>query len=143
MFIEKTAIPNGRVLGIDFGLARIGLAISDPMQQMASPLECLENKGYKSTAIRLQTLLKEYDYKTILIGWPVNMNGTEGKQCDLVRNFCTKIYNEIHIPIVKWDERMSTIHLHNFNPTKKPSDHLVAAGLLQELLDSRIQSEQI
>lgn len=136
IYSEKYPIDFGIILCIDFGLARIGLAISDPKQIIATPVKCLDNNGFKQTAVALEKLKTQYNFTYILIGWPLNMNGTEGKQCTLVGNFCSKLHEHFSLPIIKWDERLSTRHTEMINQPKKGKhiDHIVAATLLQEYL---------
>lgn len=136
VYIEQYPIDFGIILCIDFGLARIGLAVSDSNQIIASPVKCLDNDGFKQTAVALEKIRVQYPFQYILIGWPLNMNGTEGKQCNLVNNFCIKMYEHFKLPIIKWDERLSTRHTTMINQPKKGKhiDHIVATTLLQEYL---------
>ncbi len=136
IYNAQSVIDFGIILCIDFGLARIGLATSDPNQIIASPLKCLDNNGFKQTAIALEKIRLQYNFQYILIGWPLNMNGTAGKQCHLVENFCNKLYEHFAIPIIKWDERLSTRYTEMINQPKKGKhiDHIVATTLLQEYL---------
>lgn len=142
MYIDRNDVSKGIILGIDFGLKRIGLAICDSEHNIATPLMCLDNLGFKQTSQALDNIYIQHPFKYILIGWPLNMNNTEGPQCNLVHNFCCKLYahfynRQIKLGIIKWDERLSSRHTEYLNQPKKGKhiDHIVATGLLQEYLN--------
>lgn len=105
-----------RVLSIDFGMKRIGLAISDSSRIIASPLENFEaRRDLKGTvealALHLEQLKKTkgYEIGDIVIGLPLNMNGTESERSQIVRQFAVLLQNKLNIPVHLLDERLSTV----------------------------------
>lgn len=135
----------GYILGIDFGLKRIGLSISDQthsqgqLHASSRPLKIIENKGFNHTKIELQKLFQEYNIVAFVIGWPMLPSGEEGTQCKLVENFGIKLYNVFKLPIFKIDESYSSEYIYSITGynSKKKIDNLVANVLLQEFLNLR------
>lgn len=105
-----------RILSIDFGLARLGLAISDEMKWIATPLPTLqaEKKG-EETVAKLFAFLDQhsaenrYDLEKIIIGMPLMMNGTIGHLADEVKHFISLLQQKTTVPIITWDERLTTV----------------------------------
>lgn len=105
-----------RILSIDFGLARLGLAISDEMKMIATPLPTLQAaKKQEDTVLKLFLFLEKhreenrYDLEKIIIGMPYNMNGTIGHLADEVKHFVTLLQQKFSSPIILWDERLTTV----------------------------------
>lgn len=98
-----------RVLGIDFGEARIGVAISDDLRLMAHPLETIAVKAGKPLT-RIATLIRDREIGAVIIGLPRNMDGSYGASAEKARSFAQKIGELIApIPVTLWDERLSTV----------------------------------
>ena len=97
-----------RILGIDFGTVRIGLALSDPTGTLASPLPHLENKSLRQIQAALSELIQSHAVTKIVVGLPRNMDGTYGPAADKVREFITQITVAIQLPIETQDERLTT-----------------------------------
>lgn len=105
-----------RILSIDFGLARLGLAISDEMKIIATPLPTLqaEKKG-EETVNKLLAFLEQhraenhYDLEKIVIGMPLMMDGKVGHLADEVKHFISLLQAKIQVPIIAWDERLTTV----------------------------------
>ncbi len=134
-----------RILGIDHGDARIGLALSDELGMLAHPLDTLDGRDkFKAIARKLADLIAAKKIERIVIGLPRNMNGTYGPAADKIRDFTEKLRPLIAIPIVLWDERMTTQqaqrNLHEAGRTVKNSrqviDQAAAVIILQSYLDS-------
>ena len=134
-----------RILGIDHGDARIGLALSDELGMLAHPLETLDGREkFKAIARKIAELIAAKRIERIVIGLPRNMNGTYGPAADKIREFVEKLKPLIAIPIVLWDERMTTQqaqrNLHEAGRTVKNSrqiiDQAAAVIILQSYLDS-------
>ncbi|UTW54251.1 Holliday junction resolvase RuvX [Kordiimonas sp. SCSIO 12610] len=105
----KSAIPNRkRLLGLDVGSKTIGLALSDTMLMIATPMEIIRRKRFKDDAARLEEIVKAEDVGGFIIGWPVNMDGSEGPRCQSTRAFSDNLYAKIPLPQAFWDERLST-----------------------------------
>ena len=103
-----------RILGIDYGDARTGIAITDPLNITAQGLETIHNSGSDKIILkRLDEILEEYEIDTIVIGKPINMNGTSSKRTEITEKFIHKLkckYNKLKIEII--DERLTTVAAH-------------------------------
>ena len=98
-----------RLLGIDLGEKTIGLALSDPGRIIASPLETLRRTRFSSDVETLRALMAEHGVGALVIGLPLNMDGSEGPRCQSVRQFADNLLEKMDIPIAFWDERLSTL----------------------------------
>jgi putative holliday junction resolvase len=136
----------GRIVGIDFGKVRIGLAITDPKRIIAQPLETVRaGKTHLQTAQLIVKALASYkDIDLIVIGLPLLLNGKEGEMALLVKVFGKVLEQVIPHPIVYWDERLTSSGVErmlvDFDITRKKraqmSDALSAVSILQNYLDS-------
>ena len=140
----KNKISSGsRLLGIDLGTKRIGIAISDYNQKIATPLQTLEKSKQGKFIDELESIITEYDIKGIIIGNPINMDGTYGKSSQSVNDIANNISNKIDIPVSLWDERLSTVGAFNLSSEldinvskrEKDIDKFAAAFILQGALD--------
>ena len=143
--IEATKILESkkRLIGIDLGTKTIGLALSDPSMTIASPLETINRKKIKIDLERIQHLINEFDVHGIILGYPINMNYTAGPRTQSTMAFAREIKKVIDIPIILWDERLSTSAaekvLINADLTRKKRklviDKMAATYILQGALD--------
>ncbi len=102
-------MPSGqRLLGLDVGKKTIGLALSDITLTIASPLETIKRTRFGDDAERLGRLIEEFAVGALVIGLPINMDGSEGRRCQSVRAFAANLMARIDIDICFWDERLST-----------------------------------
>ena len=140
----KNKLSSGsRLLGIDLGTKRIGIAISDYNQKIATPLQTLDKSKQGKLIDELESIITEYDIKGIIIGNPINMDGTYGKSSQSAKDIAINISNKIDIPVSLWDERLSTVGAFNLsseldiNVSKrgKDIDKFAAAFILQGALD--------
>ena len=103
-----------RILGIDYGEARVGVAITDPLNITAQGLETIQrNNSDKVVLRRLDEILEEYEIETIVVGLPLNMNGTISERAEITKKFVHKLkckYNKIKIEEI--DERLTTVAAH-------------------------------
>lgn len=137
--LEKGA----RLLGLDLGEKTIGLALSDPTRTVATALETLRRTAFTKDAEKLKALIAERGVGGLVIGLPVNMNGSEGPRCQSVRAFARNLSGVIEQPIALWDERLSTMAVTRALVEADMSrrrraqvvDKLAAAYILQGLLD--------
>ena len=116
-----------RTLGIDYGDARVGIAVTDALGITAQGLETIHHNGNDKVALkRLEEIFNEYDIDTIVIGMPINMNGTLGERVEVTKNIINKLkckYNKIKVETI--DERLTTVEAHrtmnslNVNKFKK------------------------
>lgn len=137
-----------RVLGLDYGSKTVGVAVSDPLLITAQGLEIIrrdsENKIRKTLA-RIEEIIREYEVDTIVLGLPINMNGTEGERAGKTREFKEHIERRSGIPVILWDERLTTVAADKAmieadirrENRKKYVDEIAAMFILQGYLDSR------
>ena len=134
---------NSRLLGIDPGYKNIGFAISDENKKVATPLKILEKRKFEVLIKEINTMIKENNIKGIIIGNPINMDGSLGKSAQSVRDVSNNIAKLIDLPICLWDERLSTTGAFNISSQldinvskrEKNIDKNAAAFILQGALD--------
>tara|TARA_B110000014_G_scaffold25614_1_gene16313 strand:- start:566 stop:979 length:414 start_codon:yes stop_codon:yes gene_type:complete len=132
----------GRALGIDFGTKRVGLALSDRSNIIASPYRTLNYVSEKDLITQLETVVSENDIEILVLGLPINMKGEDTVQTKKVRNF-KEILSTLQIPIVFEDERLSSVSAINSlilqnvktGHNKPEIDKTAAAIILQQYLD--------
>lgn len=135
--------PTKRFLGLDIGEKSIGLALSDTAWFIASPLDVLKRENIAKDTGRIRTLVKQHDIGALIIGWPLEMDGTKGIACEKAQHFTEKLLKKIPLPIYLQDERLSTHAakraLKDINLTRKKKDSIddkiAAAYILQTALD--------
>jgi RNAse H-fold protein YqgF len=136
-----------RILGIDYGDSRIGIAVSDPLGWTAQGLETLEwRDNIKKPIDRILELVRSYGAEKIIIGFPKNMNGTIGPRGEKTQQFIDLLSQETPIGIIKWDERLTTVAasrtMHELgmktSKKKKVVDQIAAVFILQGYLDSQV-----
>jgi putative Holliday junction resolvase len=120
-----------RILGIDFGTRRIGLALSDPTGTLASPLPFLENTGLSEVAVKIKELVQGHGIQTVVVGMPRNMDGTYGPAAQKVREFIAQIQPHLSAKIISLDERLTTA---------QASRDLSQMGLSQKELRKKVDS---
>jgi putative Holliday junction resolvase len=103
------AIPDkGKILGLDLGTKTIGVAISDGMRYSATPLETIKRTKFTQDAERIMELIAQNQVVALLLGLPLNMDGTEGPRVQSTRAFARNLAPKVNLPIAFWDERLST-----------------------------------
>ncbi len=100
--------PQGRLMGCDPGSRTIGLALSDRGRMVASPLVTLKRKRFREDVKTLLTLMAEHDIVGIVVGLPINMDGSEGPRAQASRAFARNLASHTPLPLMFWDERLST-----------------------------------
>lgn len=100
---------NGKLMGLDLGTRTIGVAISDALRMTASPVETIKRIKFTQDAERLAKLVTDHNVTGIVVGLPLNMDGTEGPRAQSTRAFVRNLKQKIDLPIVFWDERLSTM----------------------------------
>ena len=136
--------PDKRLMGLDLGSKTIGVATSDRTRMIATPIETIERKKFTADAERLIAISKAENIGIIILGLPVNMDGTEGPRCQSTRAFARNFARLSPISIVFWDERLSTAAVERMLIQADTSrakrdlviDKLAAAWILQAALDS-------
>jgi putative Holliday junction resolvase len=133
-----------RILALDHGTKRIGVAVSDELRMMAHPLEFIPAEPFADFLLRLKEILREKEVEMILIGMPRNMNGSYGPATLKVQEFIAALKVGVTIPIQTWDERLTSAQAQRFmieggvrrQQRKEKVDKMAAAILLQSYLDS-------
>ena len=132
-----------RLIGLDLGSKRIGVSICDDKQLIATPLKTINRNSLKDLVDELRLIINENDIKGIIIGNPLNMDGSLGRSAQSVKDTTENIEKNLDIPICLWDERLSTIGAFNLSSQldinvskrEKKIDENAAAFILQGALD--------
>lgn len=132
-----------RKLGVDFGDARIGLALSDPLGIFASGLETYKRKNLQADISHIVNLIKEKDVDTLVVGLPLNMDGTAGIRVEKTKEFCEEILKVCNVKIEYSDERLTTVEAEKMlisadvrrEDRKKVIDKVAATLILQNYLN--------
>lgn len=141
----RAALPrNQRLLGLDVGEKTIGLALSDPALSVASPVTTIKRSRFTADANALLKLAAERGAGGLVIGLPLNMDGSEGPRCQSVRQFAANLMKLKDLPILFWDERLSTVAVeremiaHDVTRARRDKviDQAAAAFILQGVLDA-------
>jgi len=136
-----------RILGLDVGERRVGIAISDPTATLARPLQTLVRGSREEDFAAVAALVAEHDIGLIVVGRPLSLDGTEGPQARRVAHYADVLAASLDVPLVPWDERFTTVAAEEIlrqNRKKKRRacardevDAVAAAVILQSYLDSR------
>jgi len=134
-----------RILALDHGTKRIGVAVSDELKLIAQPLEFIAAEPFANFLARLNEILRTKEVELILVGLPRNMDGSYGPAALKVREFVGALKEAVTIPLQTWDERLTTAQAQRFliqggvrrQQRKEKVDQTAAAILLQSYLDSR------
>ena len=132
-----------RLIGLDLGSKRIGVSICDEKQLIATPLKTINRNSLHELISELKVIIDENDIKGIVIGNPLNMDGSSGRSVQSVKDTSKKIEENINIPICLWDERLSTVGAFNLSSQldinvskrEKKIDENAAAFILQGAID--------
>ena len=138
-----------RILGLDYGDKTIGVAVSDPFGWTAQGVEIIRRENpaeYKKSLRRLGELIEEYHADAIVLGYPKNLDNSEGERCEKTKAFCERLKNRFpKTEVVLWDERFSTVAAEralreanlSHGQRKRVIDKMAAVHILQGYLDSR------
>ena len=132
-----------RLIGLDLGSKRIGVSICDDKQFIATPLKTIDRNSLKDLIDELKLIINENDIKGIIVGNPLNMDGSSGRSAQSVKDTTENIEKNLDIPICLWDERLSTVGAFNLSSQldinvskrEKKIDENAAAFILQGALD--------
>ena len=132
-----------RLIGLDLGSKRIGVSICDEKQLIATPLKTINRNLLKDLIDELKLIINENNIKGIIVGNPLNMDGSSGKSAQSVKDTTENIEKNLNIPICLWDERLSTVGAFNLSSQldvnvskrEKKIDENAAAFILQGALD--------
>ena len=139
-----------RILGLDYGSKRIGVAVCDELGITAQGLATITRKNRRQDIEKIAGFIRTYSVEKIVIGYPIKLDGTEGIQCEKVSKFARILESAFSIPVVKWDETLTTKEAEevliraNMRREKRKTviDKLAAALILQGYLDSRGHHEK-
>jgi len=140
----KPETKNQRLLGIDLGDKTVGLALSDPMWIIASPYRTLVRNGDKQPILEISKIIEEQSVAAIVMGYPINMNGTLGPQSEKVLKFAEKLSQSLDAKVLLWDERLSTVAVTRVmleadisrKKQKAAVDKMAASYILQGVLNA-------
>ncbi|MBV8552362.1 MAG: Holliday junction resolvase RuvX [Acidobacteriaceae bacterium] len=140
--VTKEQPREGRILALDVGKKRIGLAVSDELGITAQGLETLQRKRIRDDIHALNELSKQYQVQTLLVGRPLHMSGSESRQSEYTREFAERLGEEIGIRVVYWDERLTSMEAEralreggaSLEQRKKAVDRMAAVLLLESYL---------
>ncbi len=140
---KKKHLDKCRLIGLDLGSKRIGVSICDEKQLIATPLKTINRNTLNELISELKVIIDENNIKGIIIGNPLNMDGSSGRSAQSVKDTSQKIQENINIPICLWDERLSTVGAFslssqldiNVSKREKKIDENAAAFILQGAID--------
>ena len=139
---------SSRILGLDYGTKTVGVAVSDPLLLTAQELETITREranALRHTLVRIKDLCEEYQVSSIVLGYPKNMDDSEGFRCEETIKFKELLEKRVDIPIILYDERLTTVYADEIleesgvakKDRKKYIDQIAAAIILQDYLDNR------
>ncbi|RLC51620.1 MAG: Holliday junction resolvase RuvX [Candidatus Cloacimonadota bacterium] len=131
-----------RIMGIDYGSVRIGIALSDPLQIISRPYKVIANSG-EETFSEIKKIIEKEKVGKIVLGLPLNLEGKDSVKTEEVRKFGKLLQRELSIPIIFWDERFSSVEAneilkkmgYNFIESKKHIDKIAASLILKNYLE--------
>ena len=132
-----------RVMAIDYGDAHTGVALSDATGLLAGEALTIHSRSPEAVLAHLSQLARERQVTEIVMGFPRNMDGTEGPRAQLYRDFAARVEEAVHLPVALWDERRTTVDAHrilqesgkNAKKRKKTVDAVAASLILEGYLD--------
>ena len=138
-----------RILGLDYGTKTVGVAISDPLLLTAQEFETITRErasALRHTLVRIKEICEEYQVEKIILGYPRNMDDSEGFRCEDTLEFKKRLEKRVDIPIELVDERLTTVYADEIleesgvakKDRKKVIDQIAAAIILQDYLDNKI-----
>ena len=138
-----------RLLGVDYGTVRVGLAISDAERRLASPLAVYERRGREADAVYFRTLIEAKEVGALVVGLPVHLDGREGPKAIEARAFGVWLAEATGLPVTFWDERFSTVEAESalweagltHKKRKARRDRVAAQMFLQAYLDAGCPAE--
>ena len=140
---KKKQSDKCRLIGLDLGSKRIGVSICDERQSIATPFKTINKTNTNELIVQLQDIINEYNIKGIIIGNPINMDGSLGRSAQSVNDVSNNIDRSIDIDVCLWDERLSTVGAFNLSSQldvnvskrEKNIDQNAAAFILQGAID--------
>jgi putative holliday junction resolvase len=142
---EKPARSKGRILGLDVGAKRIGIAVSDPLGITAQGLDTLQRRNKRHDLVALERIVAEYEVREVVVGLPLRMSGAEGAQSDKMQLFAEDLRKRFGLPVHLWDERLTSAEANrllretelSIEKRAKAVDRMAAVLILQGWMESR------
>lgn len=136
---------SGRVLGLDVGSKRIGVAVSDPLGITAQGLQTIQRQNKRLDFAHLERVLREYEVREIVVGFPLRMSGAEGIQAEKMQRFAEELRQRFHLPVHLWDERLTSAEANRLLRETDMSikrrgevvDQMAAVLILQSWMEAR------
>jgi putative Holliday junction resolvase len=125
-----------RVLGLDYGSARCGCAVSDPTGTLATPLPVVARPGTERGLKEIAAVVRDQEASRVVVGLPVSLSGEEGAQAVEARGFAEQLRAVVEVPVETWDERFTT-RMAQATPGRHAEDSRAAAHLLQSWLEAQ------
>jgi putative Holliday junction resolvase len=143
---RKSERSSSRVMGLDVGSRRIGIAVSDPLGITAQGLETLQRRNKRTDLAALERLIREYAVREIVVGLPLRMSGAEGTQSDKMQLFAEDLRKRFRLPVHLWDERLTSAEANrllreteiSIEKRAKAVDRMAAVLILQGWMESRL-----
>jgi putative holliday junction resolvase len=143
---RKPEAPHGRILGLDVGARRIGMAVSDPLGITAQGIETLQRKNKRTDLAELQRVIQHYGVVEIVVGLPLRMSGAEGIQSDKMQVFAQELRKRSGLPVHLWDERLTSAEANrllretdlSIEKRGKAVDRMAAVLILQGWMEHRL-----
>lgn len=135
---------EGRLLGVDPGTKTLGLALSTPDRSFATPYKTLHRTKYSQDVVLLREVVDEYGIVAVIMGYPLNMDGSEGGRAQSVRDLSNQLSKDLNLPVALQDERLSTASVDNFlinslDKSRKKRKQVVDALAAQVILDDALR----
>jgi len=142
---DSTSTPVRRVLGLDVGSKRIGIAVSDPLGITAQGLETLQRQNKRLDFEKLEKLARDYAVAEVVVGFPLRMSGAEGIQAEKMHRFADELRERLQIPVHLWDERLTSAEANRLLRETEMSiqrraqvvDQMAAVLILQSWMENR------
>jgi putative holliday junction resolvase len=143
---RKADRPSGRVLGLDVGSRRIGIAVSDPLGITAQGLETLQRRNKRQDFEALERVIRDYAVREIVVGLPLRMSGAEGTQSEKMQGFAEALRKRFRLPVHLWDERLTSAEANrllretdlSIEKRAKAVDRMAAVLILQGWMQRRV-----
>jgi putative pre-16S rRNA nuclease len=142
--------PHRRILGLDVGSKTIGMAVSDPLGITAQGLETIRRKNKRTDFGLLERAIRDHDVREIVVGYPLRMSGTEGRQSEKVAAFAEELRRRFSLPVHLWDERLTSVQANRLLREAELSiakraaavDRMAAVLILQSYLDAHARKTE-
>jgi putative holliday junction resolvase len=143
--VSQSTAGSGRILGLDVGSKRIGIAVSDPLGITAQGLETLQRKNKRHDLAALEQIIRNYQVQEIVVGLPLRMSGAEGTQSGKMQGFADELRGRFGLPVHLWDERLTSAEANrllreadlSIEKRAKAVDRMAAVLILQGWMESR------